>query len=49
MLDCGGDVVVRLNATNFPLAGIGGEPLDLVAAMRSIAGYSPASWTVLFK
>ena len=49
VLDCGGDVVVRLNATNFPLAGIDGGPIDLVAMMRSITGYSPESWPVRFK
>jgi hypothetical protein len=49
VLDCGGDVVVRLNATNFPLVGSNGEPLDLVATMRSIAGHAPESWPVRFQ
>jgi hypothetical protein len=49
VLEHGGDVVVRLNATNFPLIGANGERLDLVATMRSLAGHTPESWPVLFR
>jgi Transposase DDE domain len=46
--DHGGDVVVRLNATNFPLVGADGERLDVIATMRSITGHTPESWPVRF-
>ena len=49
VLDHGGDVVVRLNPTNFPLTGADGERLDIVAAMRSIVGHAPESWPVRFQ
>ena len=47
--DRGGDVVVRLNANSFPLLGAGGEPLDLLATLRSLDGYAPRAWPVRFR
>ena len=44
----GGDVVVRLNASNFPLLSEG-RPFDLLAAMRTLHGYEPGEWDVEFE
>lgn len=49
VVDCGGDVVVRLNGTNFPLLDEKGEPLDLVATIRSLTGHAPGAWPVWFQ
>ena len=44
----GGDVVVRLNSSSFPLLDASGKPLDLVATMRSLNDHVPGSWPVQF-
>ena len=49
VLDRRGDVVVRLNANSFPLLRADGEPLDLLAAMRSLKEHEPGSWPVRFQ
>ena len=49
VVESGGDVVVRLNATNFPLLHPNGERFDLVATMRSLRGHEPRSWPVRFQ
>ena len=49
VMDCGGDVVVRLNGTNFPLLDEKGERLDLVATMRSLTEHAPEAWPVWFQ
>ena len=48
VLDAGGDVVVRLNSSNFPLLNPEGKPLDLLTTMRSIHGHEPQEWRVGF-
>lgn len=45
----GGDVVVRLNANSFPLLGAGGEPLDILATLRSLETCAPHAWPVRFQ
>jgi DDE family transposase len=49
VVDRGGDVVVRLNANSFPLLDAAGEPLDLLATLRSIEGHAPHAWPVRFQ
>jgi hypothetical protein len=48
VLDCGGDVVVRLNSNSFPLLDARGERLDLLATMRSLVEHEPQGWAVRF-
>jgi hypothetical protein len=45
----GGDVVVRLNASSFPLLDECGRRLDLLTAMRSLKANVPGSWPVRFE
>jgi hypothetical protein len=49
VIERGGDVVVRLNSSNFPLLTAEGERLDLVATMRSLEDHVPQSWPVRFQ
>lgn len=49
VLECGGDVVVRLNANSFPLLHARGERLNLLATMRSLDQHVPGSWPVRFQ
>lgn len=49
VLEHGGDVVVRLNSSNFPLLDAVGERLDLVATLRTLSGHVPGSWPVRFQ
>lgn len=49
VIEHGGDVVVRLNANSFPLLDEKGEPLDLLATMRSLEGFEPQAWSVRFQ
>jgi len=49
VLERGGDVVVRLNASSFPLLEGRGERLDLLATMRSLQEHVPGSWRVRFQ
>jgi hypothetical protein len=39
VLEAGGDVVVRLNSTSFPLLDRAGRPLDLLAYLRRLDGH----------
>ena len=48
VVEGGGDVVVRLNSSNFPLLDAQGKPLNLLATMRSIDGHAPHEWRVGF-
>jgi hypothetical protein len=48
VLDRGGDVVVRLNSSTFPLLDTEGAPFDLLAAVRSLEGHTPGDWAVRF-
>lgn len=46
----GGEVVVRLNTTNFPLLDAKiGEPFQLLQRLRTIRGRQPKEWDVCFK
>jgi hypothetical protein len=49
VLDHGGDVVVRLNSSNFPLLNAEGKPFDLLNTMRSLVGHVPQAWPVRFE
>jgi hypothetical protein len=48
VLRSGGDVVVRLNASNFPLLR-DGEPFNVLAAARTLHGHEPGEWRVEFE
>lgn len=48
VLRSGGDVVVRLNTTNFPLLQ-DGRPFSLLAAARTLTEHEPGEWRVEFK
>ena len=48
VVDAGGDVIVRLNATNFPLVSPEGAPLDLVTVMRTLTEHESGEWPVGF-
>jgi hypothetical protein len=48
VIEGGGDVVVRLNSSNFPLLDAQGKPFGLLGAMRSIEGHVPQAWPVQF-
>ncbi|NNC33191.1 IS4 family transposase [Longimicrobium terrae] len=47
--DHGGDVVVRLNASSFPLLDEHGGRLDLLATMRTLHEHEAGSWPVRFQ
>lgn len=50
VLDCGGDLVVRLNARAFPLLEPGsGAPLPPLQMLRTLQGHTPAEWSVAFE
>lgn len=48
VLKHGGDVVVRLNSSSFPLLDADGRQLDLLATMRSLVEHEPCGWPVRF-
>jgi hypothetical protein len=48
VLHNGGDVVVRLNTTNFPLLREG-RPFSLLAAARTLKEHEPGEWRVEFE
>jgi hypothetical protein len=45
----GGDAVVRLNSTSFPLHDIAQQPIALLPLLRALQGQEPGSWPVLFR
>jgi hypothetical protein len=49
VVEHGGDVVVRLNSSSFPLLNAEGKPLDLLATMRLLQGHEPQAWPVRFQ
>jgi hypothetical protein len=49
VLEHGGDVVVRLNSSNFPLLDANGNALDLLGTMRLLVDHVPEGWDVRFK
>lgn len=48
VLDRGGDVVVRLNGSSFPLLEVEGERVDLLATLRTLEEHVPGAWPVCF-
>jgi hypothetical protein len=44
----GGDVVVRLTSTGFPLLDAAGEPVHLLSLLRGLSGHRPRAWEVSF-
>jgi hypothetical protein len=49
VLERGGDVVVRLNSTNFPLVEPEGARVDLLTTLRTLEEHVPGSWPVRFQ
>lgn len=49
VIRAGGDVVVRLNSTNFPLLDDAGRPFALLQHLRTLEGHAPGEWDVTFK
>jgi len=47
VMDAGGDVLVRLNGTNFPLMD-GERAVNLPQYLRSLSGFEPGEWPVSF-
>jgi hypothetical protein len=48
VLSHGGDVVVRLNASSFPLRDEQGAPLELLPLLRTLQAHDAAAWPVRF-
>ena len=48
VIDRGGDVIVGLNHTSFPLLGPGRQGFDILAHLRQLKGFEPHSWPVRF-
>lgn len=50
VVGCGGDVIVRLNSTNFPLMNTDDEsPFAMLSRFRRLKGIQPGEWPVRFK
>lgn len=49
VIRAGGDVVVRINSTNFPLLGHSGSPFGLLPHLRRLKKQVPGEWNVSFK
>lgn len=49
VVNSGGDAVVRLNVSSFPLTDAAGTPLDLLRLLRSLEGHKPREWAVRFE
>jgi hypothetical protein len=49
VVEAGADVVVRLNATSFPLLDTRNRGLDLLVTLRGIPTHEPAEWPVRFQ
>lgn len=47
--DCGGDVVVRLNRTNFPLLSAQNQPFQFLPMLRTLKGLQSKEWSVRFE
>ena len=45
----GGDVVVRLNSTSFPLMDLDDQPLELLPTLRTLEGHQSKEWSVRFE
>lgn len=48
VIRAGGDVVVRLNSTSFPLLDKSGDPFELLRSLRRLRGHEPGEWSVVF-
>lgn len=48
VVDAGGDVVVRLNSTSFPLQTPEGEDIDLLSVLSTLVDQIPGEWPVKF-
>lgn len=48
VVDAGGDVVVRLNSTSFPLLAPNGKPLELLPLLRTLPAHEAREWGVTF-
>lgn len=44
----GGDVIVRMNTTTFPLLDLQGRRFELLPHLRTLDGFKPHSWPVRF-
>jgi hypothetical protein len=44
-----GDLIVRLNSTNFPLLDTKGQAVDLCKRLRHLSGHRPREWKVQFE
>ena len=44
----GGDVIVRLTSTGFPLQDLDGKPIELLTRFRELDGLQPCAWPVTF-
>lgn len=49
VLDAGGDVIVRLNGSSFPVLDAEGSPLNLLTVLRTLVEYTPGEWPVAFE
>ncbi len=47
--DRGGDVVVRLNSTSFPLLSARNQPFQLLPMLRTLKGWQSKEWSVRFE
>lgn len=48
VVDAGGEVIVRLNASSFPLLTPGGAALDLLPLLRTLVAHEAGEWPVRF-
>lgn len=48
VLQCEGDVIVRLNSTSFPLLDRSGQPFDILANLRRLNEHRCREWDVSF-
>ncbi len=49
VIEHGGDALVRLNSTSFPLLDADGAKLDLLSTMRSLKKHEAGAWEVRFE
>jgi hypothetical protein len=49
VVDAGGDVIVRLNASSFPLLHPSGAALELLPLLRTLDAHEPGEWLVAFE
>jgi hypothetical protein len=49
VVNAGGDVIVRLNSTSFPLLAASGTRLELLPLLRTLSAHEPREWPVAFE